>query len=252
MFSSSFAGVSNKPVVILPLGLLFVPNDQLAFDELAKLIAQENHTKIRTTFYNSAKSDIERFKKGEMKEDDFDKSMVKLVKEILNTQITPEQFNACWIARYTDNSVKDLKSIISESKNHDFAIYSFTNPKDEQRIIKLCQEKKIDCVVENGHLKSVQGKDVRKTFSEQISKVELFKKIAKEKYQQGSRKIILIIGAEDGQTIPVLKAESEKLNQSLISVAESMNIQVTKVDPKVPLDINTLLKQERLTITCKL
>lgn len=247
MFSST---PPSKPVVILPLGLLFVPNDQLAFAKLATFIKEDaNKAKIEREFLKEAMPCITKLKLGQITESAFDVAMVELVKNILNTTITVEQFNECWFARYHENSVKDLKSITSDSKDYAFEIYSFTNPKDERRMIEFCKEQKINCTVENGHLEKLQNVPVTETFREKISKVELLKNIAKRCKTQ---EISLVIGSEDGQTISVLKEEAAQLNKLLINTAEALRIHVIKAHPKAALDITKLFEQEKETFVCKL
>ncbi len=243
---------STKPTVILPLGLLFVPNDQLAIQKLMTFVGKENQDKI-SAFLKVASPFIDRLKKGE-DEEKFDNEMVSLVESELNTKITKEQFNECWRARYNDKSIKKgLNLITSESKEYAYDFYSGTNRKDAEEIIKLCEKNGIKFKVENGRLTEIQGVKIRDTFTEKVSKVELFIIIAKEKYKRGEREINLIIASEDGQAIPVLKEELTKSNKLLMTTAESMNIHAIKADPKKEeLDITSVLQQEKQTITCKL
>lgn len=240
------APVSTKPVVIIPLGLLFVPNDSLAFIEFAKLIGNENLPQL----LKEAKPFIDQFKLGEIDEAIFDQQIVAILQKISKKEITKEQFNYCWAARYDKKNIKDLTSITAESKDCLFLIYSYTNPKDEGIITQICKEHKITHEVEKGNLKSINGVDIQETFRERIDKITLLKKIAKN---QTNKEITLIIGSEDHQTIPLLKSESEKINLELIKTADSMNIHVITVDPKAALDMNAILsKGEKLSFKCNL
>lgn len=238
--------VSTKPVVIIPLGLLFVPNDLLAFAEFEKLIGKENLPQL----LKEAKPFIDQFKLGEIDEDLFDNQIVAILKKISNKEITKEQFNHCWAARYDAKNIKDLKSITAESKDFVFIIYSYTNPKDDKIITQLCQEHKITHQVEKENLKSINGVQIKETFRERIDKIALFKQIAKN--QSKNKEITLIIGSEDKQTIPLLKSESEKINLKLTETADALNIHVITVDPKAELDMNVILKKEKLSFLCKL
>jgi len=243
---------SEKPVVIIPLGLLFVPNDALAFKKLAEFLTEENRKKI-PIFLKHAKPVIDQFKLGSIKTTaEFDQAMLKLIEAHLSATLTVEQFNACWYARYIDEGVKDLKSITKESKEYQYIIYGYTNPKDEEKIIQICKAKEIIHQLDSeGHLHAINGVPVKKTFQEQKNKIELFFEITDE-IHKGVKEITLLMGSEDKQTIPLLKLESEKINKQLREVAKEKHIHVITVDPKQALVMTEIMKQERQSIACKL